>query len=140
MSNDKEYENNRVEDAPKYDLENQEDITTKQFASTDELYALDEAYKRDSEVAQELTANEFNRPIEDSEQGTEMQSSVNTTFGWIGLVLAIASFFVWPLIMAIGGLIFGFISKKQGADTLGNAAIVVSIISLLVSIIMIPLF
>ncbi|MFC4404201.1 DUF4190 domain-containing protein [Gracilibacillus xinjiangensis] len=128
---------NNVEDAPIYD---HNDHDTKQFETTDELYAVDEAYKREAETSQELTANEFNRPINNGEQGTQMQSNVNSMFGWVGLILAIASFFVWPLLMAVGGLIFGFISKKQGADTLGNAAIVISVISLIVSLILIPLF
>ncbi|KAB8128614.1 DUF4190 domain-containing protein [Gracilibacillus oryzae] len=139
MSEDqnKSKELDHIEDAPEYD---QNDHNTKQFAPTDELYAVDEAYKRDAETAQELTANEFNRPIDNHEQGTQMQSNVNTMFGWVGLILAIASFFMWPLLMAVGGLIFGFISKKQGADTLGNAAIVISVISIIVSLILIPLF
>ncbi|SER17300.1 hypothetical protein SAMN04487944_101501 [Gracilibacillus ureilyticus] len=135
MSN--EHEQNRVEDAPKI---NNNDQNMNQIAPTDELYAVDEAYKREAEASQELTANEFNRPVTNEEQGTQMQTNVNSVFGWIGLIMALASFFVWPLLMAAGGLIFGFVSKKQGADTLGNSAIVISVISLIVSIILLPLF
>lgn len=40
--------------------------------------------------------------------------------------------------MAIGGIILGFISKKQGADTLGNAAIVTAVVSILLSLIFMP--
>ncbi|MDX8045970.1 DUF4190 domain-containing protein [Gracilibacillus sp. S3-1-1] len=136
-----EHQNNKnIEDAPKID-NGQIDETpqTKQFASIDELYAADEAYKREAETSAELSANEFNRPIEADEQETEMKSSVNTAWGWAGLVLALASFFVWPLILAIGGIVLGFISRQQGANTLGNAAIAVSVISILVSLIFIPL-
>ncbi len=115
------------------------DKQSKQFAETDELYAANKDYSREAEASQELTANEFNRAVE-TEQGTSMQTDVNTVYGWIGLILSIASFFVWPLLMAIGGIVLGFISKKKGADTLGNSAIVISIISLLLSLIFVPLF
>ncbi|WP_163539615.1 DUF4190 domain-containing protein [Gracilibacillus sp. YIM 98692] len=126
-----------IEDNPKYES-NKGD--SNQFVSTDELYALDEAYRREAETSQELSAGEFNQPIESTEQESEMKSDVNTAFGWAGLILAIASFFIWPLIMAIGGIILGFVSRRQGAETLGNAAIVVAIISLLISLIFIPMF
>lgn len=78
------------------------DKQSKQFAETDELYAANKDYSREAEASQELTANEFNRAVE-TEQGTSMQTDVNTVYGWIGLILSIASFFVWPLLMAIGG-------------------------------------
>ncbi|WP_058307432.1 DUF4190 domain-containing protein [Gracilibacillus massiliensis] len=127
-----------VENAPKIDNGHIDEAPqTKQFVATDELYAVDEAYKREAETSAELSANDFNRPIESAEQETEMQSQVNTAWGWAGLVLALASFFIWPLIMAVSGIVLGFVSKKQGADTLGNAAIVTAIVSILISLIFI---
>ncbi|UOQ47434.1 DUF4190 domain-containing protein [Gracilibacillus caseinilyticus] len=128
-----------VENAPKIDNGHiDESPQSKQFVATDELYAVDEAYKREAETSAELSASEFNRPVASDEQETEMQTNVNPVYGWIGLIAAIASFFVWPLIMAIGAIVLGFISKKQGADTLGNSAIAIGIISIILSMILIP--
>ncbi|MGP4042425.1 DUF4190 domain-containing protein [Gracilibacillus sp. D59] len=130
----------RVENAPKIDNGHIDEAPqSKQFVNTDELYSVDEAYKREAEASAELSANEFNRPIQSEEQETEMKSDVNTAYGWAGLVIALASFFIWPLLMAIGGIVLGFISKRQGADTLGNAAIVTAIVSIIISLIFIPL-
>ncbi|MGN8645496.1 DUF4190 domain-containing protein [Gracilibacillus sp. HCP3S3_G5_1] len=130
----------RVENAPNIDNGRiDEEPQSKQFVATDEMYSVDEAYKREEETSAELSANEFNRPIDSEEQETEMQSDVNTAWGWAGLVLALASFFVWPLMLAIGGIVLGIVSRQQGAATLGNAAIVTAIISILISLIFIPL-
>lgn len=80
-----------VENAPKIDNGRiDESPDTEQFVTTDELYAVDEAYKREAETSAELSANDFNRPIEADDQETEMQTSVNTAWGWTGLVLALA--------------------------------------------------
>lgn len=49
--------------------------------------------------------------------------------GWIAVILSIASFFIMPIIMAAAGIILGVISRTKRARTLGNTAIVISIIS-----------
>lgn len=49
--------------------------------------------------------------------------------GWIAVILSIASFFIMPIIMAAAGVILGVISRTKRARTLGNTAIVISIIS-----------
>ncbi|WP_138415765.1 DUF4190 domain-containing protein [Aquibacillus sediminis] len=145
---DESYRNERneeVEEAPKFgeDVEPNE-ITGNQAGAQrpiiedEELYSLDEAYKRDEEVAQELTATDFNRPMETDEQETEMKTEVNTGMGWLALVLAALSFFVMPVILGAAAVIFGFISKRRGADTLGNTAIVIGAISIIVSLFIAP--
>lgn len=135
------YQNDdRVEDAPRVNNGQQsEDLNTQQFTEANELYAQNEINRRDEETAAELSADtNFDDQIEEAEQETQMQAEVNMTYGWIGLVLAVVSFFVWPLVMGVAGIVFGIISKTKGADTLGNAAITVSVISLLVSLFFVP--
>ncbi|GAA0296011.1 hypothetical protein GGQ92_000570 [Gracilibacillus halotolerans] len=124
-----------IEDAPKIDNGDIESDESKQIPQVDELYAMDDTYKREEETAQEF-AGDFNRPMYSNAND---QSEVNTVFGWIGIIAAIASFFMWPLIMGIGGIVLGFISKRQGADSLGNTAIVISVISIILSLIL-PMF
>ncbi|GAB2573246.1 DUF4190 domain-containing protein [Gracilibacillus alcaliphilus] len=129
-------QDHQVQDAPKLDNGRIEsDRSSTQFTDTEELYAIHRANNRDEETAAELSTADFNRDVEEAEQGTQMQRQVNMTYGWIGLVLAVVSFFIWPLVMGIAGIVFGIISKKKGADTLGNAAITVSILSLLITLI-----
>ena len=129
-----ENNNKHVEDAPKLDNGQIENDDSKQFTNIDELYAMDEAYKREEETAQEY-AGDFQRPM----YASDYNSDVNTVFGWIGIIAAIASFFMWPMVMGIAGIVLGIISKRQGADSLGNTAITISVISILLSWIL-PMF
>ncbi|ENH97487.1 hypothetical protein J416_05733 [Gracilibacillus halophilus YIM-C55.5] len=136
-----QHEQNDLEVNDAVDLQNKNaTLGNSQFVETDEMYSVDRVHKRQPEVSEELSANDFNQPIESDEQETQMQKDVNTVYGWAGLIVAIVSFFIWPLVMSIGGIVLGMISKSQGADTLGNAAIIVSAISLVLSLILIPMF
>ncbi|MBM7569647.1 DUF4190 domain-containing protein [Aquibacillus albus] len=136
--------NEEVEEAPKFG-EEEPDVTTgyqqgaqKPIVEDEDLYSLDEAYKRDEEVAQELTAGEFNRPIKADEQETEMKSEVRTGFGWLAIILAALSFFMMPVILGAAGIIFGFVSRNRGADTLGNTAIIAGAISIIITLFIAP--
>ncbi|MCT2537578.1 DUF4190 domain-containing protein [Aquibacillus koreensis] len=145
---DESYRNQRneeVEDAPRFGEEEADVVAARQqgaqehlVVEDEELYSLDEAYKRDEEIAQELTANEFNRPMRAEEKETEMRSEVKTGFGWLAIILAALSFFVMPIIMGAAGIIFGFVAKGRGADTLGNTAIVAGAISIAISLFITP--
>ncbi|UFT97796.1 DUF4190 domain-containing protein [Radiobacillus kanasensis] len=104
----------------------------------EELYSLEEPYKQDVEIAQEMTVNDFNRPIHSDEQPTEMRSKVQTGFGWAALILSILSFFTMPIIFAAAGIILGFVSKGRGADTLGNASIIIGVVSIVLAIFIAP--
>lgn len=96
----------------------------------EDLYP-DSRSNRDTEIAQELTMDE---PMKSEEHGTEMKSDVETGFGWLAVVLAALSFFVMPLILGAAGIIFGFISKNRGADTLGNIAIFAGAVAVVLSL------
>ncbi|MDC3415538.1 hypothetical protein [Aquibacillus salsiterrae] len=126
-----------IEEAPKIGEEEPTVATSRQ---DEEVYSLDEAYKRkrDTEIAQEMTATEFDRPIEATDQETEMKSEVKTGFGWLALILSVLSFFVAPILLGAAGIIFGFISKNRGADTLGNTAITAGAISIIITLFIAP--
>src|SRR5699024_4425001 len=114
----------QTEDAPK--ITNGE-RSQKQFVDTEEMNAIDRAYKRDTETAAELSSdNEFNRPVLAESEDSNVQA--NSVLGWIGIVLALASFFFWPLVLAIGGIVVGAVAKSRNADTLGNIAIIASVV------------
>ncbi|MRH43106.1 DUF4190 domain-containing protein [Aquibacillus halophilus] len=144
---DESYRNERneeVEKAPNFGGEEPDVVSARQqgaenvppIVEDEELYSLDEAYKE--EFGQELTANEFNRPITSTEQETEMKSEVKTGFGWLAVILAVLSFFVMPIIFGAAGIIFGFVSRGRGADTLGNTAIIAGAISIVITLFVAP--
>lgn len=146
---DESYRNRRneeVEEAPRFGGEEPGVISGRQQGAQDEppivqdeeLWSLDEAYKRDEEIAQELTAEEFNRPMNTTEQPTEMKSEVKTGFGWLAVILAVLSYFIAPVILGAAGIIFGFVSKSRGADTLGNTAIIAGAISIIITLFIAP--
>ena len=66
------------------------------------------------------------------EQANIRNEDATSTYGWIGIVLSILSFFVWPLFFGVAGIIFGFVSRNKGADMLGNFAIGIGVVSMLI--------
>lgn len=124
-----ENKDRNTEEAPQITNEVDEEVTSQdQFTDTDEMYAVGKAYKRESETAAELSDNDINQPVRAETEETGIQA--NSTLGWIGVVLSFASFFFWPIILGISGIVAGVIAKRQNADTLGNIAIIVSVVSL----------
>lgn len=79
----------------------------------------------DEEYATEFAADDTDTPNNDE---------VISTYGWIGIVLSFLSFLVWPLFLGAAGIILGFVSRSKGADTLGNIAIGVGALSIILRI------
>lgn len=82
-----------------------------------------------------------NKQGNDEEYATEIvpetvedrdRDDVISMYGWIGVSLSVLSFLIWPLLLSVAGIIFGFISRTKGADTLGNIAIGIGVVALLV--------
>jgi hypothetical protein len=94
----------------------------------------------EEELAQEMTADDFNRPVKSEEQETNMQDNVRTGMGWLAIVLSALSFFMMPILLGAAGIIFGFVSKNRGADTLGNTAIIAGAIAIVLSLFVAPFF
>ncbi|ASN05216.1 DUF4190 domain-containing protein [Virgibacillus necropolis] len=128
-------QNGRRNQAADNKAEDHEVNTTNLYGSTPVPPETDN--KRDEEMAQEMTADDFDNRTErkaDSESG----SQVNSAVGWIALVLSIASFFFMPIILGGAGIIVGFIAKSRDADTLGNTAIIAGAASIIISLFVIP--
>lgn len=92
---------------------------------------------RDEEMAQELTADDFNDRT-DQRDDTEDGTNVNSAVGWIALIISIASFFFMPIILGGAGIIVGFVAKSRDADTLGNTAIIAGAASIIISLFVLP--
>ncbi|WP_077621488.1 DUF4190 domain-containing protein [Sediminibacillus massiliensis] len=134
-----------VEEPPRFGDDAPNPVNSRQQASQalpprdpEEQYILDEPYKRDEEMSQELAANDFRKPMNTAEQETSMKSEAKTGFGWVAVILAALSFFMMPVVLGAAAIIFGFISRNRGADTLGNTAIIAGAISIVLALFVAP--
>ncbi|WP_163526378.1 DUF4190 domain-containing protein [Halobacillus ihumii] len=119
--------NHSTEETP--ETEDQLDqVSDAEERSNDPVYG--DSYEE--EFAEE--AMPMNQAMNSDERETTMQDEVNTGMAWIGLSAAILSFFFAPLLLGIVGIVFGIIGKRQGADTLGNMALIISAVSILFSL------
>lgn len=84
----------------------------------------------------EETASEF---VEDSFVEEQTDDELRNVFGWIAIALSVISFFWIPILFAGAGIILGFVARNRGAQVLGNIAIVISIISILFRLFILPL-
>ncbi|UOQ42503.1 hypothetical protein MUN89_10895 [Halobacillus salinarum] len=140
-------ENQDVEQAPEHGDEIEE--VTEEEMRDEELEELEEdrdpeqpvyGDSYEEEFAQEATAVPISEPMQNEEQETTMDNNVNAGMGWLGLTVAVLSFFFAPIIMGAAGIILGIVAKRRNADTLGNMAIIVSVISILFSLFFAPFY
>lgn len=92
---------------------------------------IDSSISRDEEVAQELTPDNIEENV-----GSAIES--NSAVGWIAIALSVISLFIMPIVLGAAGIIVGFVSRNRGTEWLGNTAIAVGIISLLLSLFIRP--
>ncbi len=95
----------------------------------------------EEEFAQEAAVGPIDEPMNNGEKETTMEDDdVKVGMGWLGLSAAILSFFFAPLILGATGIILGIVGKRRGADTLGNMAIIISIVSIAFSLFFAPFY
>lgn len=93
----------------------------------------DEQFKDDDiEFSTEFLADE--KQIDDDNTDDFMSQS----FGWLAVVLAILAFFTMPVLFGVAGIVLGFISRNRGFVWLGNTAIVLSVLALIIQLIIFP--
>lgn len=86
----------------------------------------------------EETAAEIIEPeVEEHEEARD--ENIQNVFGWVAIALSAISFFFIPILFAGAGVILGFIARNRGANILGNTAIAIGVISVLVRLLIIPL-
>ncbi|WP_461202365.1 DUF4190 domain-containing protein [Anoxybacillus sp. TBDG-1] len=82
----------------------------------------------------EETAGEIAEPMRFSEREREVEHEENGRgVGWLALALSVVSLFLMPIIMGAAGIIFGFIARRRGAETLGAWAIGIGAVSIILS-------
>ncbi|OUS77505.1 hypothetical protein B1748_06805 [Paenibacillus sp. MY03] len=66
--------------------------------------------------------------------------STGTAVGWVALVFAIASWFIWPVLIGATATVMGFIAYRQGAKGLGAWAIGIGLTALALNLIIVPFY
>lgn len=149
MDDSKKKQEEHVNEAPHVDdeevLKEMEEIEDNELVDIDEPETLANSPSLqpgtdDVEFAQEaaIDSNTVREPVKSGEKESDMTTEVPTGMGWLAVVLSIASFFIMPVILGAAGIIVGFISKRRGADTLGNTAIIAGVISILLTLFFAP--
>lgn len=77
----------------------------------------------------------FDRPTNNVEEGTG-----GKVMGAIALVLSILSLFYSPVLFGAAGIIVGFIARRRGATGLGNWAIGIGVVSMIIGLFIAPFF
>ncbi|MFD2759437.1 hypothetical protein [Lentibacillus juripiscarius] len=122
---------NSSENGPKLEEQPDTDDMVATNFNGDEPDIEDVQSRRDEEFAAEMTADDIADTEDDDTEATG-------AFGWIGVALSVISFFMMPIILGGAGIILGFISRNRGAETLGNSAIIVGAISILIRLFVLP--
>ncbi|MBN3556151.1 DUF4190 domain-containing protein [Fictibacillus nanhaiensis] len=60
--------------------------------------------------------------------------------GIIAIILSVLSLFILPVLFGAAGIIVGFIARRQGAHSLGNWAIGIGVVSIIISLFFAPFF
>lgn len=94
---------------------------------------------RDEETASELSAIDYDDSVlADDEDHNEGITNVNSFVGWAALALSVLSFFFLPIILGGAGIIVGFIARNRDSVWLGNTAIATGIISIILTLFIVP--
>jgi len=88
----------------------------------------------DFELSREFLAEDDSRS-DDYSDDFMMQS-----LGWLAIVLSVLAFFTMPILFAAAGIILGFVTRNRGFVWIGNTAIVLSIIALIIQLLIFPFF
>lgn len=104
----------------------------------------------DEEFASEAApAPIFSRPAENRREEPnagevhsveEETARSGKTVGWIGLVLAIASLFIYPVLLGLGAIAFGVAAFLQGSRSLGVWSASIGGVALLAYYVLVPYY
>ncbi|WP_102345576.1 DUF4190 domain-containing protein [Bacillus sp. Marseille-P3661] len=77
----------------------------------------------------------FVRPEGEQEEGTAGKG-----LGGLALILSVLSLFFLPVLLGAAGIIVGFIARRRGAQGLGNWAIGIGAVSMIIALFITPFF
>jgi len=75
---------------------------------------------------------------EEQEANDDTDEFMMRALGWLAVAVAILAFFTMPVLFATAGIVLGFISRNRGHLWIGNTAIVLSILALIIQLLIFP--
>lgn len=121
--------------------------TTSNLDETINLENMDNTVNREVKYHQkdanlEETAAEIAAPVS-FDRGTaaeDEKATAGTGIGVAALILSIISLFVMPVLFGAVGIVLGFIARARGSTGLGSWAIGIGIVSIVMAMLIVPLF
>lgn len=81
-----------------------------------------------------------NAAADDKEISRSNADSGSFALGWVALVFAAASWFIWPAWLGAAATVLGFIAFRQGARGLGGWSMALGMIALLLYLVVVPFY
>src|SRR5699024_639937 len=90
---------------------------------------------------EETSSELVDHDVQDVEINAEESDDVDikSIYGWSAIALSVLSFFIVPFLFALLGIIVGFVARYNRALILGNTAIVIGALSIIVRLFILPL-
>lgn len=114
--------------------------TSHPVVGTDRLIDVNEEMAADFAITNPAvhTERREDRYVE-REERADAESGGNA-LGWVSLVFAIASWFLWPVLIGATSVVLGFIAYRQGARGLGGWSMAIGAIALMLNLIIMPFY
>ncbi|WP_138753361.1 DUF4190 domain-containing protein [Paenibacillus sinopodophylli] len=114
--------------------------SSQSVVGTDRLLDVNEEMAADFAVGNPVvhTERREDRHVERAERTSERSDGY--ALGWVALVFAIASWFIWPVLIGASATVLGFIAYRQGARGLGGWSMAIGLIALALNLILVPMY
>lgn len=89
------------------------------------------------ETSSELVDHDVQNVEINAEESDDVD--IKSIYGWSAIALSVLSFFIVPFLFAVLGIIVGFVARYNRALILGNTAIVIGALSIIVRLFILPL-
>jgi hypothetical protein len=73
------------------------------------------------------------------DEGNDVRSG-GYALGWVALVFAIASWFVWPVLLGATSAVLGFIAYRQSARGLGGWSMAIGLLAVVMYLVIVPFY
>ncbi|WP_054024239.1 DUF4190 domain-containing protein [Bacillus sp. FJAT-28004] len=114
--------------------------TSHPVVGTDSLLDVNEEMAADFAISNPVVhAERRDDRYEDREERVSAHSG-GYALGWVSLVFAIASWFLWPVLIGATSVVLGFIAYRQGARGLGGWSMAIGAIALMLNLIIVPFY
>ena len=77
------------------------------------------------------------RAFDDDREDTR---SSGFALGWVSLIFAIASWFIWPVLLGASAAVMGYIAYRQGAKGLGGWAMAIGLVAVALNLVIVPFY